>query len=66
MNNITMSVALSEIGKIERCICCNSKSDVRRLNFWSTDDVHGKDVVLCLNCRRELFSLLQADDSLIF
>ncbi len=66
MNNITMSAALSENGEIERCLCCNSKSDVRRVNFWAEDDIHGKNVVLCLNCRRELFRLLKEDDGVRF
>ena len=66
MDHITTSAALSKSGEIERCFCCNSKSVVDRVNFWAEDDIHGKSVVLCLNCRRELFRLLRADPGVRF
>ena len=63
---IEFSPALSHEGKIERCICCESMSVVRRLNFWRPDYNGGNSVVLCLNCRRQLFRLLKADSDVAF
>ena len=48
-------------GHYDSCNCCHSKEDVKQIKFMS--EYSGIIVVLCRNCRNELFQKLQEENN---
>lgn len=47
---------------LERCSICDSKDNVKLINFISNNNGNGTLICLCKQCREQLKNLLEEED----